>query len=188
MSARTDKRHKLGHLQQLEIPYRPWLNRRYHRATTHTPRHSFESTQHNGVHLMPIDRSLGRNVHFYDASKPGVALGGLIQNGSVTETNFLEMLFIVLVTEAPLRVQGRTGHVVATTDNPLQPGEYDVYCDGRCSLSGSFNHLLILKQVELRSTMSHGCIASSCTLCRPGKMPFVMESVLAMANALFQAS
>ena len=48
--------------------------------------------------------------------------------------------------EAPLRVQERTSaNVVATTDNPLQPGEYDVYCDGRCSLSGSFNRLLTLK-------------------------------------------
>ena len=51
-----------------------------------------------------------------------------------------------LVAEAPLHVQERTsGNVVATADNPLQPGEYDVYCDGRCSLSGSFNRLLTLK-------------------------------------------
>ncbi|RPB21781.1 hypothetical protein L211DRAFT_840415 [Terfezia boudieri ATCC MYA-4762] len=38
---------------------------------------------------MPIDRSLGRNVQFYDAASPEVALRGMIQNGSVTEGNFL---------------------------------------------------------------------------------------------------
>jgi hypothetical protein len=90
---------------------------------------------------MPIDRSLGRNVRFYDSSKPGIALGGLIQNGSVTEANFLDMIGILLIAEAPLRVQERTsGHVIGTTNNPLQSGEYDVYCDSRCSLSGCFNH------------------------------------------------
>lgn len=90
---------------------------------------------------MPIDRSLGRNVRFYDALNPDVALGGLIQNGTVTEANFLDMIGIVLITEAPLRVQERaSGHVVARTNNPLQQGDFDVYCDSRCSPSGSFNH------------------------------------------------
>lgn len=59
---------------------------------------------------MPIDRSLGRNVHFYNASMP---LGGLIQNGSVTEANFLDMVEILLITEASVRVRERTsGHMV----------------------------------------------------------------------------
>ncbi|KAF8465276.1 hypothetical protein BDZ91DRAFT_659436 [Kalaharituber pfeilii] len=85
---------------------------------------------------MPIDRSLGRNVHFYDATSLEVPLGGMFQNGSVTENNFLDMLGILLVTEAPLRVQERTsGHVVTATNNPLQPGEYDVYCDSDIEVS-----------------------------------------------------
>ena len=54
---------------------------------------------------MPIGRSLGRSVHFHNASKPSVALGGLLQNGSVMETNFLEMLFILLITRTPLRIK-----------------------------------------------------------------------------------
>jgi len=104
------------------------------------PHHPRSSDNTDGVHSIPIDRSLGRNVHFYDASKPGVALGGFIQNGSVTESNFLAMLWVLLITEAPLRVQERTsGHVVTITNNPLQPGEYDFYCDSRRSLGGSFN-------------------------------------------------
>ncbi|KAF8418982.1 hypothetical protein EV426DRAFT_638433 [Tirmania nivea] len=79
---------------------------------------------------MPIDRSLGRNVQFYDATSPGDALGGLIQNGSVTEANFLEMLGILLITETSIRVQERgTGHIITSTNNQLGLGEYDVYCD-----------------------------------------------------------
>ncbi|KAH8147936.1 uncharacterized protein LAJ45_08037 [Morchella importuna] len=79
---------------------------------------------------MPIDRSLGRNVHFYDASVPDVSLGGLIQNGSVTEANFLDMLSIILVTNTPIRVQGRTsGHIVTRTNSRVESGEYDIYCD-----------------------------------------------------------
>ena len=71
-------------------------------------------------------------MHFYDASVPSVTLGGLIQNRSITEANFLEMLGILLIVKAPIRVQERTsGHIIATTDNLLQPGEYDVYYDGR---------------------------------------------------------
>ena len=54
---------------------------------------------------MPADRSLDRNVQFYDARSPGDTLGGLIQNDSVTEANFLEMLGILLITEPPIRVR-----------------------------------------------------------------------------------
>ncbi|RPB28070.1 hypothetical protein L211DRAFT_860397 [Terfezia boudieri ATCC MYA-4762] len=79
---------------------------------------------------MPIDRSLGRNVKFYDATSPEVALGGMIQNGSVTEGNFLDMLGILLITETPIRVQERgSGHIVMKTNNRLEAGHYDVYCD-----------------------------------------------------------
>jgi len=89
---------------------------------------------------MPPNRSLGRNVHFYDATIPDVALGGFIQNDSVTEANFLDFLFILLVTAAPLRVRERdSGHIVVMTNNRLELGEYDICCDGRWSLRESPN-------------------------------------------------
>jgi hypothetical protein len=89
---------------------------------------------------MPPNRSLCRNVRFYDATVPDVALGGLAQNGSVTEANFLDFLFILLVTAAPLRVQERnSGHIVTMTNSRLELGEYDIYCDSRCSLGESPN-------------------------------------------------
>ncbi|KAG0636522.1 hypothetical protein HOY80DRAFT_1054169 [Tuber brumale] len=43
--------------------------------------------------------SVGRNVTFYNAAEPDVALGGLVQNGSVTEENVLDILGILLVVE-----------------------------------------------------------------------------------------
>ncbi|KAF8416248.1 HNH endonuclease-domain-containing protein [Tirmania nivea] len=79
---------------------------------------------------MSSHRSHFRNVYFYDGSNPEDALGGLIQNGSVTEANFLQMLGIVLVTASPIRVQNRnSGQVLSTSDSRLALGTYDVYCD-----------------------------------------------------------
>ncbi|RPB27123.1 hypothetical protein L211DRAFT_856010 [Terfezia boudieri ATCC MYA-4762] len=68
-------------------------------------------------------------IKFYNATLPGDDLG-LIQNGSVTEANFLEMLGILLITETPIQVQERgSGHIVTRANNQIEPGEYDVYCD-----------------------------------------------------------
>ena len=75
---------------------------------------------------MPINRVGGRNVHFYNAMAPHHPLGGLIQNGSVTEENFLDMLGMMLITgTASIQVQERdSGHYVTRTNNPLQLGHY----------------------------------------------------------------
>ncbi|TGZ81029.1 hypothetical protein EX30DRAFT_294648, partial [Ascodesmis nigricans] len=108
---------------------------------------------------MPLDRSLGRNVHFYDAMTPQVPLGGMIQNGSVTENNFLDMLGILLISQAPLRVQERTsGHVVTTNNNPLQPGEYDIYSNSHIEVSNEpWVHRLISHSVSGREdSFRHG--------------------------------
>ena len=85
-------------------------------------------------------------MHFYNALAHD-PLGGLVQNGSVTEANFLDMLIgILLVTNAPIRVQERTsGHHVTRTNNQLQPGHYDIYGDGRCSQNVCFNPLVTFK-------------------------------------------
>ena len=84
---------------------------------------------------MSSNRSHFRNIHFYDATKVDEdALGGLIQNGSITEENFLDMLGILLVTESvPIRVEHRTsGHIVSGNNRRLDVGVYDIYCDSRC--------------------------------------------------------
>ncbi|KAG0131799.1 HNH endonuclease-domain-containing protein [Tuber indicum] len=50
---------------------------------------------------MPLNRFLSRNVFFYDATRLGVALGGLVQNGSITEANFLDILSTIEVSDEP---------------------------------------------------------------------------------------
>ncbi|RPB17916.1 hypothetical protein L211DRAFT_889904 [Terfezia boudieri ATCC MYA-4762] len=78
---------------------------------------------------IPVDRSSGRNVQFYDATSPEAALGGMIQNGSATAGNFLDMLGILLITQSPIRVRERdSGHIVTTTNTRLEAGHYDIYC------------------------------------------------------------
>ncbi|KAI2791192.1 hypothetical protein POX_c04048 [Penicillium oxalicum] len=81
----------------------------------------------------------GRNVHFFDGST-GDMLGGLFQNGSVTQANFIDMLNIVLVivprplveprppiVPCPLTVKARSGQTISRTSQPLTPGDYDIY-------------------------------------------------------------
>jgi hypothetical protein len=81
----------------------------------------------------------GRNVHFFDGST-GDMLGGLFQNGSVTQANFIDMLNIVLVivprpligprppiVPRPLTVKARSGQTISRTSQPLTPGDYDIY-------------------------------------------------------------
>ncbi|KAG0634674.1 HNH endonuclease-domain-containing protein [Tuber brumale] len=46
---------------------------------------------------MPTNRSSQRNFFFCDATNPDEALGGLVQNGSITEANSLDILGILLV-------------------------------------------------------------------------------------------
>ncbi|KAG0136489.1 hypothetical protein HOY82DRAFT_576493 [Tuber indicum] len=80
---------------------------------------------------MTINRPLSRNVSFYDATNPVEVLGGLVQNGSITEANFLDMLGILLVVDGgTLHVQERvSGCIVSRTNAPLRTGAYDIYCD-----------------------------------------------------------
>ncbi|KAK9318915.1 hypothetical protein V1517DRAFT_370114 [Lipomyces orientalis] len=65
---------------------------------------------------MATDRSLGRDVHFYDSSSPDKVLGGLMLTPSITERVFLFALGILICIDTPLR----------PTDEPLQPGKYDI--------------------------------------------------------------
>ncbi|KAI9762699.1 MAG: hypothetical protein M1840_001166 [Geoglossum simile] len=86
--------------------------------------------------MAPPNRSLDRNIHFSDERNPDTILGGLIQNGSVTEKNFLSMFDMILVTTSPIRVYAKaTGILVLQTDVPLQLGNYIVSCDDRIHVS-----------------------------------------------------
>ncbi|CUS15892.1 unnamed protein product, partial [Tuber aestivum] len=86
---------------------------------------------------MATNRSLTRNVTFYNPTHPDVALGGLVQNGSITEANFLDILGILLLTGAsPIRVQERmSSHILSRIETPLQTGVYHIYCDAAIQVS-----------------------------------------------------
>ena len=91
---------------------------------------------------MAANRSHFRNVHFYDGTKDddADALGGLIQNGSITEGNFLDMLGILLVTGGgSIRVEHRTsGQIVLRGDARLEVGIYDIFCDSTSYIGGVY--------------------------------------------------
>ncbi|KAK9327312.1 hypothetical protein V1520DRAFT_372136 [Lipomyces starkeyi] len=68
---------------------------------------------------MALNRSLGRDVHFYDISEPDKALGGLL--------TFFFALAILIISESPYEVYLRGNEMpLRPTDEPLQSGEYDI--------------------------------------------------------------
>ncbi|KAK9252830.1 HNH endonuclease-domain-containing protein [Lipomyces tetrasporus] len=76
---------------------------------------------------MAPNRSLGRDVHFYDISNPDDALGGLQLTPSFTERTFYFALRILVISASPYDVYLRGTDVPLTpTDDPLQPGKYDI--------------------------------------------------------------
>ncbi|KAK9321852.1 HNH endonuclease-domain-containing protein [Lipomyces orientalis] len=91
---------------------------------------------------MPGNRSLIRNVLFFDGSKPDdPPLGGLYVNPSVTKKKFHRMLKIVIAADCPYRVRFRETEVPISPDDdgPLESGHYDIVTDtpgGRIWLTG----------------------------------------------------
>ncbi|KAK9327123.1 HNH endonuclease-domain-containing protein [Lipomyces starkeyi] len=95
---------------------------------------------------MPDSRSLRRDIHFYDASKPDRPLGGLRLNRSTTAKNFLFMLNIVIVADCPYSVTLRGSGVTLTpTDEPLRPGDYDLKADSPVGLISVTDEPCILR-------------------------------------------
>lgn len=76
-------------------------------------------------------RSSPRNVFFYDGTT-GDLLGGLKQNGSVTQANFFDMLVnTLLAVTRPISITSQaTGQAIAPSHVPLAEGNYDIICTG----------------------------------------------------------
>lgn len=82
------------------------------------------------------NRSEGRNVHVFDASRPDEELGGLIVNEGTALTNeiFLAMLDVLILPTASYEVWHRDSDtMISRTDDPLQRGEYEIRGQGSCS-------------------------------------------------------
>jgi hypothetical protein len=84
---------------------------------------------------MPVNRVAWRNVHFYNAST-GAIIGGFYQKGSLTETTLIWLLSsVILVIEGPWIVKHRgSGRSITPSSNPVVPGDYDIYSDGKSFL------------------------------------------------------
>ncbi|KAK9327574.1 HNH endonuclease-domain-containing protein [Lipomyces starkeyi] len=79
---------------------------------------------------MSVSRSVDRSVHFFDASRPNEPLGGLFLNPSVTRRKFIYMLEILIDANCHYSVWLRGSEApLMPTDEPLQPGYYDIVSD-----------------------------------------------------------
>lgn len=95
---------------------------------------------------MPIDRASWRNLWLYEAAT-GNLLGGTYQNGSLTESNFISAIdIILLVANDEWTVVNRSsGRTVQHTASAIQPGIYDVH-------SRSKSSYLLYNNVNFNST------------------------------------
>ncbi|KAF8535463.1 HNH endonuclease-domain-containing protein [Trichophaea hybrida] len=109
---------------------------------------------------MSRHRSHFRNVRFFDEANPDVVLGGLVQNGSITERNFLTMLGIVLVTTAPIHVSAKdTGRVILAVDTCLDVGDYLVSCEDEIHVSDEpWVHRVISYNVSGQEDAFRNCV------------------------------
>ncbi|KAK9322301.1 HNH endonuclease-domain-containing protein [Lipomyces orientalis] len=109
---------------------------------------------------MPMSRSLIRNVHVYDPSRPNEPLGGLHLNPSVTRKKFLRMLEMFIRANSPYSVLLRgTEVLLAPADDPLQPGQYDIRCIAR-ALSRSVSTRRSRKFTEQVQIRDGRCVIS----------------------------
>lgn len=83
---------------------------------------------------MAKDRSLFRNIHLYVAST-GEYLGGILQEGFLTEENLLWMLGqVLLIVDEDWTVRHRaSSRIVTSSSNQATTGEYDLYSNGKSS-------------------------------------------------------
>jgi hypothetical protein len=80
--------------------------------------------------LPPINRSGGRNVHFYDDEDPTTVLGGLILTNGVTNANFYWMVNIIIIFTGTFFLRDEGGSKIEEDDNPFQPGNYYIVTAG----------------------------------------------------------
>ncbi|KAF1808140.1 hypothetical protein P152DRAFT_469182 [Eremomyces bilateralis CBS 781.70] len=85
---------------------------------------------------MPLrNRSLGRDVHIYDADDRTIVVGGLILTNGVTNANFYSMVEMLVVFTTAFELQNEEGIKVQKTDDPLRPGNYYIHASGSFSVN-----------------------------------------------------
>ncbi|KAL9125819.1 MAG: hypothetical protein Q9217_005027, partial [Psora testacea] len=75
---------------------------------------------------MAANRSVGRNVHLYDAIDRVTLLGGLLLTNGVTKSNFYSMVEILLLSQTSFSLEDNTSATLERNDDPLPRGNYYV--------------------------------------------------------------
>ncbi|KAF1811692.1 hypothetical protein P152DRAFT_459162 [Eremomyces bilateralis CBS 781.70] len=81
------------------------------------------------------NRSLGRDVHIYDANDRTTVLGGLILTNGVTNANFYSMVEIIVLFITDFELQNEESTKIQKTDDPLRPGNYYIHAAGSFSVN-----------------------------------------------------
>lgn len=79
---------------------------------------------------MPPNRSVGRDVHIYNAKDPNTILGGLRLTRGVTNANLHAMIEIFCVFEMFYNLQSEDETVIQRDDHQLRPGKYFIVTEG----------------------------------------------------------
>lgn len=81
---------------------------------------------------MPGNRSLARDIFIWDLNSDNedrIPLGGLVLTAGMTNTDFRQMLDILLLTSSDCLIQNQDGDTILRDDQPLRPGHYTVIAD-----------------------------------------------------------
>ena len=78
---------------------------------------------------MMADRSLGRNIHIYDAKDRSKLLGGLMLNNGITKSNLYSMVEIWLLFDSSFSIENEAAATLQRNEEPLVSGKY--YIVGR---------------------------------------------------------
>ncbi len=93
---------------------------------------------------MPIDnRSVGRDVHLYDARDGETILGGLEVNQGVTNANFYYMVEIFVLFNSDYFLRDEQANKVPRDGNSLRPGKYYIMTEGNPTWAWSAQNILL---------------------------------------------
>ncbi|KAH0559756.1 hypothetical protein GP486_003727 [Trichoglossum hirsutum] len=81
------------------------------------------------------NRSVGRDVHVYDAKNPDTALGGLILTNGVTNANFYSMVEIFCIFDSSFFLRDEGGRTIQRDDSPLHPSKYYILTNGSITIN-----------------------------------------------------
>jgi len=90
-------------------------------------------------YIMPGDnRSVGRDVHIFDASDRSTSIGGLILTMGVTNANLYTMIEIFIFFDGEYILRNESDITIEKDDSLLQPGNYYIDSPRKSLFNSSF--------------------------------------------------